>query len=116
MPVQRQLVDAHDDGDRPEHAGGAGQQLLQAAAAQHGPLLLRQPAAGQLHAQRLRQQLRGQRDALEGEVRRRHDQDGEHRGAHGEPGRDQAQLQRRQQRLLVVVVVGGDPADHRVPR
>jgi hypothetical protein len=122
VPVERERVDADDDGAGPEHAGGAGQQLLQAAAAEPGPLLLRQPAAGQLHAQRVREQLRGQRDALEGEVRLRHDQDGQHRGAHGEPGPDQAQLQRRQQWL---VVVGGGAEDrddgallwiHRVPR
>uniref|UniRef100_A0A453EE69 Peroxidase n=1 Tax=Aegilops tauschii subsp. strangulata TaxID=200361 RepID=A0A453EE69_AEGTS len=102
VPVEPER--GHDDGGRSEHACGAGQQLLQAAVAQPRPLLLRQPAADQRHAQHVRQQLRGERDAVEAEVRGSHGEDGEHRGAHRHPGGDPAQLQRRQQ-----PVVGGSP-------
>jgi hypothetical protein len=96
VPAQHKPSHAHHDGDRPEHADGARQQLLQAAAAQPGPALLRRPAHPQRHARALRQRLRRQRDALEGEVRRRHDQDGQHRGQHRHAGGDPPQLQRRQ--------------------
>ncbi|BAF04820.2 Os01g0327000, partial [Oryza sativa Japonica Group] len=106
VPVER--VGDGDDGDRREHAGDAGQQLLQAAAAQPGALLLRQPAAGERDAGRVGEQLRGERDAVEGEVRRRHGQDGEHRGAHRQPGRGQAQLQRRQQPVILLRRRDGD--------
>ena len=112
MPADDGAVHADHDGDRREHAGDAGQQLLQAAAAQPGPPLLRRPAHPQRHAPPLRRRLRRQRDAVEGEVRRRHDQDGQHRRAHRRPGGDPAQLQRRQP---VVVILRRDDRDH-LPR
>jgi hypothetical protein len=105
VPVERD-DEQHHGGHGPRVAGRAGQQLLQAAAARHGPLLLRQPAAGGPGHGRARRRVRGQRDAMEGAVRGRHGEDGPHRRADGEVRGGQAQLQPRQPDLLLARPAG----------
>ena len=116
VPVEHDADDADHDGHGSRDAQRAGQQLLQAPATRHGALLLRQPAAREHADGRAGEQLRGERDAVEGEIRGGDGEDGPHPGADGGVRGGPSQLRRRQPEFILVAVDGGGAGFERASR